>query len=96
MNINTLDWDSRFFGLRIGRVELQTPADATALQKQHTELKQQYDLLYVFDTVKVGFAAAGAPLSAQWSISTTKVLLLSHIRKKQTKLARNLYPNGSE
>lgn len=62
MNIIKLDWDSRFFGLRIGRVDLQTPVDAAALPKQHTILQQQYDLLYVFDANKVGFTAAGARL----------------------------------
>lgn len=62
MNIITLDWDSLFFGLRIGRVDLQTPADAAALLKQYAGLKQQYDLLYVFDAAQTGFSAAGAQL----------------------------------
>lgn len=62
MNISTLDWDSRFFSLRIGRVDLQTPADAAALLKQYAGLKQQYDLLYVFDAAQTGFSAAGAQL----------------------------------
>lgn len=62
MIIQPLDWDSRFFGLRIGRIDLQTPADAAELPMQHTGLKRQYDLLYVFDANRVGFAVAGARL----------------------------------
>lgn len=89
MNINTLDWDSRFFGLRIGRAELQTPADAAALQKQHTELKQQYDLLYVFDTVKVGFAAAGA------QIVDEKILYAKQCEPRQTSQEVSLYQNDT-
>lgn len=62
MNIITLDWDSIFFGLRIGRVDLQTPSDAEELPERHTELKRQYDLLYVFDYAQAGFSAEGASL----------------------------------
>lgn len=62
MNINTLDWDSHFFGLRIGRADLQTPADAAMLSKQYAGLKLQYDLLYVFDAAQAGFSATGARL----------------------------------
>ncbi len=85
MNISTLDWDSRFFGLRIGRVELQTPADAEALQKRHTEMKQQYDLLYVFDAAKAGFSADGALLVDQ------KILYSKPCKPRQTFKDVSLY-----
>ena len=62
MEIRSLQWDSDFFGLRIGRVDLQTKADAFALLSQHETLKQQYDLLYIFDVNAVEFAAEGARL----------------------------------
>jgi len=62
MDIRALQWDSDFFGLRIGRVDLQTQADAAELEKRHEELKQQYDLLYVFDAYAVGFEAKGSRL----------------------------------
>ncbi|MBQ7192344.1 MAG: GNAT family N-acetyltransferase [Paludibacteraceae bacterium] len=62
MEIRTLQWDSDFFGLRIGRVDIQTKADALSLSAQHNELRQQFDLLYVFDTNNVGFEAEGALL----------------------------------
>ena len=62
MDIRVLQWDSDFFGLRIGRVDLQTKADAEQLQSLHEELKLQFDLLYIFDANAVGFVADGAHL----------------------------------
>lgn len=62
MEIRFLQWDSEFFGLRIGRADLQMKADAEKLREHHEELKQQYDLLYVLDANAVGFAAEGARL----------------------------------
>ena len=62
MEIGLLPWDSDFFGLRIGRADLQTKADALDLRAIHEELKRQYDLLYIFDAKAVGFEADGAQL----------------------------------
>lgn len=62
MKIRALQWDSDFFGLRIGRVDLQTKADAEELQSRQKELKQHFDLLYIFDANAVGFEAEGAQL----------------------------------
>lgn len=62
MEIRFLSWDSEFFGLRIGRVDMQTHADATELQKRHEELKQQFDMIYVFDVNAIGLGAEGARL----------------------------------
>ena len=62
MDIRVLPWDSEFFGLRIGRVNLQTKADAEQLLLRHKELKQQFELLYIFDANTVGFMADGARL----------------------------------
>ena len=62
MDIRALQWDSDFFGLRIGRADLQTKADALELRAMHEELKRQYDLLYIFDANAVEFEADGAQL----------------------------------
>jgi len=62
MEIRALQWDSDFFGLRIGRVDLQTKADAEELQSRQKEFKQQFGLLYIFDANAVGFEAEGARL----------------------------------
>lgn len=62
MEIRTLQWDSDFFGLRIGRVDIQEKADVEQLKSRQEELKQHFDLLYVFDTNAIGFVADGARL----------------------------------
>lgn len=62
MDIRTLQWDSDFFGLRIGRVDLQTAEDTIELTKQQENLKLQFDLLYIFDPNNVGFSAEGVRL----------------------------------
>ena len=62
MEIRKLDWDSEFFGLQIGRVDLQTLDDAVDLALMHYDLKYQYDLLYVFSKDGLSFDAIGADL----------------------------------
>lgn len=62
MEIRKLDWDSEFFGLQIGRVDLQTLDDAVDLALMHYDLKHQYDLLYVFSKEGLSFDAIGAEL----------------------------------
>lgn len=62
MEIRALQWDSDFFGLRIGRADLYSKEDALSLVDRHGELKQQFDLLYVFDPNNVGLVASGARL----------------------------------
>lgn len=62
MNIRRLEWDSDFFGLRIGRADLQTIEDSAELAAMHEYLKEDYDLLYVFDANHVGFCADNAKL----------------------------------
>lgn len=62
MEIRKLEWDSEFFGLQIGRVDLQTLDDAVDLALMHYNLKYQYDLLYVFSKEGLSFDAIGAEL----------------------------------
>ena len=62
MEIRKLEWDSEFFGLQIGRVDLQTLDDAVDLALMHYDLKYQYDLLYVFSKEGLSFDAIGAEL----------------------------------
>ena len=62
MEIRTLQWDSDFFGLRIGRADILSSEDALFLVARYEELKQQFDLLYVFDPNNIGFNANGARL----------------------------------
>lgn len=58
MMIKFLDWDSEFFGLRIGRVDIVSSEELNALSEDEQSLRQQFDLLYVF-----------APQSLHWTQS---------------------------
>ncbi len=62
MEIRALQWDSDFFGLRIGRADILSKEDALSLAERLFELKRDFDLIYVFDPNSVGFAANGARL----------------------------------
>jgi len=62
MEIRTLQWDSDFFGLRIGRADILSTEDSLFLAARREELKQQFDLLYVFDPNNIGFTANGVRL----------------------------------
>ena len=62
MEIRTLQWDSDFFGLRIGRADILSTEDALFLAARREELKLQFELLYVFDPNNIGFNANGARL----------------------------------
>lgn len=62
MEIRKLEWDSEFFGLQIGRVDLHTNEEATELLAQRAELQKQFDLLYIFDPNDVGLAFDDASL----------------------------------
>lgn len=58
MTISYLQWDSNFFGLRIGKAEIYSVEDIENLQSMELELKNQYDLIYIFNYIngKVDFA----------------------------------------
>lgn len=62
INIRTLEWDSAFFGLRIGRVDVIEPGDMITLAFRQKELREQFDLLYVFDQNQFGFSARDSAL----------------------------------
>ena len=49
MTISCLQWDSNFFGLRIGKAEIYSIDDIENLQNMELELKNQYDLIYIFN-----------------------------------------------
>lgn len=48
MNVQYLDWDSRFFGVRIGRVDISSYQELAMLCTKEIELGKQYDLIYVY------------------------------------------------
>ncbi|MCQ2341449.1 MAG: GNAT family N-acetyltransferase [Paludibacteraceae bacterium] len=62
MNIRKLDWDSNFFGLRIGRADIETQKDVNELTKMYNSLHGEFDLIYVFDKNHIGFRTINAEL----------------------------------
>ena len=62
MKIERLDWDSAFFGLRIGRACVATALESEALANQKDKLKEDYDLIYVFSGHGLRFPVANAKL----------------------------------
>ncbi len=76
MNIRKLEWDSEFFDLRIGCADIQTKEDAINLASMADMLKNEYDLLYIFDENHIGFHAESAQLVDE------KVLYSKHCEHK--------------
>lgn len=62
MKVRKLDWDSEFFGMRIGRAEVSTEEDAVALAGKRDILKDDYDLVYIFEDHGLGFCSPQAKL----------------------------------
>lgn len=65
MKLEHLKWDSEFFGLRIGRVDISVEAESCALVEQFQNLNEEFDLLYVFAQHGLEFKAPGAKLVDQ-------------------------------
>lgn len=49
--VSFLEWDSRFFNLRIGKVNVSSQEEMKELFGQSKELRQKYDLLYIFSKI---------------------------------------------
>ena len=62
MNIKRLDWDSGFFGLRIGRADISSQEEGRAMVRRKADAKNDFDLVYVFSSHGVGFSDANAKL----------------------------------
>jgi len=62
MKVNKLDWDSDFFGLRIGKADIVSDDDGKILASQADSLREGYDLVYVFAHHGLEFAAPNAKL----------------------------------
>ena len=61
-NVRPLEWDSNFFGLKVGRVDISASEDSISLASQKQVLKDQYDLIYVFGSQELFFEEADANL----------------------------------
>lgn len=74
MNIRCLDWDSDFFGLRIGRVDVSSAEELESLSAQESTFKQQFDLLYVFCPQSIRWQAEQATLVDEKTIYAKRVV----------------------
>ena len=62
MDVKRLKWDSDFFGLRIGRVEVYTQEDVMELKLKKYTLQKEFDVLYIFDHDCIGLDSMGGQL----------------------------------
>lgn len=51
--VSRLQWDSDFFGLRIGRIDIVSNERWQMLQQEAISLRKQYDLIYVFSDLEL-------------------------------------------
>lgn len=73
MNVQYLDWDSEFFGFRIGRVSISSYQDLMGLCTMKNELGKQYDLIYVYCQPMVHFEHPNAYLVDEKIIYTKRI-----------------------
>lgn len=59
MTVTYLQWDSDFFGLKIGKAEIYSKEDLAELCSNRADLQTEFDLIYVFNytNLQVGFAS---------------------------------------
>ena len=81
--IQRLDWDSRFFGLSVGRLELNLGNNVSSSMIEDVVRGSDYDLIYVFLPVSEGrMAELEKPRSALVSLGGRCVDLKTFYRKK--------------
>lgn len=70
MRVTRLDWDSDFFGLRIGRADIASEEESVMLANQANSLKESYDLIYVFASHGLAFPGYNAKLIDEKTVYT--------------------------
>lgn len=70
MTVTGMTWDSDFFGLRIGRVDVASEEDAMLLSSQADSLKECFDLIYVFARHGLAFSGRYAKLVDEKTVYT--------------------------
>lgn len=81
MEIKRLDWDSDFFGLRIGRADIVSEEESKVLASQNRALKENFDLIYVFASHGLGVPSSNAKLvdkKVEYVLSDTLQSELNH------------------
>lgn len=62
MEIIPLPWDSEFFGMRIAKTSVASREDIAALSRQEGDLRNHYDLIYLFSEPDLDIPFDGARL----------------------------------
>lgn len=70
MNVKRQDWDSDFFGMRIGRADIASEEESVILAGQANSLKENYDLIYVFTCHGLAFSGFNAKLVDEKTVYT--------------------------
>lgn len=79
MTVIPLNWDSDFFGLRIARVNIQSQDCRLRLYDKKKELKQQYDLIYLFCAENLRFDDESADLVDRKLIYTKQIEIYNSV-----------------
>lgn len=73
MSVQYLDWDSEFFGFRIGRADISSYQELIRLCTMEAELGKQYDLIYVYCQPMVRFEHSNVYLVDEKTIYTKRI-----------------------
>ncbi len=76
MEIIPLDWDSDFFGLRIAKAVVSSEEDVVALSQQEMDLRNHFDLIYIFSEPVLGIPFNNAVL-----VDRKAVFTIEHVRE---------------
>ena len=74
MVIIPLHWDSDFFGMRIAKANVSSEEDLVWLSRQENDLRNQFDLIYIFSDLNVAIPFKGAKLVDRKAVFSTSNL----------------------
>lgn len=72
--LRRLDWDSEFFKLKIGRLDLDSVEEFSVILLKSEELRQSFDLLYIFAEEKLNQQLLGINLVDTKTIFTKQLI----------------------
>lgn len=84
MNVTPLQWDSDFFGIRIGKADIKTENDIIFLIENSLLLKNQFDLVYLFSEDQYE--------NERWTLVDQKVTLFDTTEKTTKTSLLNVVP----
>lgn len=78
MEIIPLDWDSDFFGLRIGKAIVSSEEDVVALSRWEKDYRYRFDLIYIFSEPVIDIPFDNARL-----VDRKAVFSIDHLRENE-------------